>query len=184
MEGSDTERQARAAIDLTAKHFPFWNNRDICSGVLDYCDPSGANSNFSTEETKSSVKILNTYGLFPGTNLWQRNITIGVAIMNRLLSKRDPRGFPCFRIDEDTCPIIARAFAGGYRYPEVGEPGYGSDMPLKGVCKGQDFDYTHMVDPVRYPLISAMRLLKEEFEAAQKPLLPNRGRNPNPAKRM
>jgi len=183
LEGSDTERQAQATLDLTSKNFPFWNDRSICAGVLDFCDPSGGNSNFSTKETGSSVKILNTYGIHPGTNLWQRSIAIGVAIINRLLTKRDPLGNPCFRIDEDNCPLLVRAFSGGYKYPSKGDDGYGKDEPMKGISKGQDYDYSHVSDSCRYPILNAMRLLRQEYEAPKKALLP-RVQNPNPAKRF
>lgn len=147
LEGSDSERQARGVQELTAKEFPFalpsWPKKEDCAGVLDFCDPSGDNSNFSTKQTGSSVKIFQTVGIFPGTMLWNRGIAVGITLLNRLMEKKDRLGRPVFMIDRKNCPLLFNALSGGYRYPEVGESGYGKDEPLKG-CVSQEMDYSHV----------------------------------------
>lgn len=175
LEGSDTDRQAEEALKITANEFPFWNQPEICAGVMDWCDPSGDNSNFSTKATGSSVKILRTHGINPGYKLWERNIEMGLAIMNRLLSKKDSHGGPVFKIDSKWCPILFRAFIGEYRYPEAGQPGYGSNNPLKGdLCGNVD----HPQDSLRYGILNTMKLLRTEHEESKKNL--PKSRDPNP----
>lgn len=177
LEGSDTDRQAQECVRKTNEEFPFWNDRSICAGIMDFCDPSGANSNFSTVATGSSVKILNTYGIYPGVHLLDRNVMWGCTLINRLLGKTDKEGQRCFRIDRIGAPRAFRAFAGGYRFPMEGEGGK-PDEPLKGVAH-QIHDYSHSVDPIRYSIVNTMRLAREEAERALPPNFMNRIKNPN-----
>lgn len=185
LEGSDTDRQAEAAAKLTEREFPFWNDRTICAGVLDFCDPSGVNANFGAtwrrngegkaERIGSCVQILHTHGIRPGTILWQRGISIGIALINRFLLKRDHLGNPCFKIDKKNCPILSKAFRGGYAYGEPGESGYNPDNPepRKGLAH-QDFDFSHVVDSSRYCQLNTLRLLKNEYQQAKAPLFRQR----------
>lgn len=188
LEGSDTERQARGIVSLTDSEFevngqPFWNERSICAGVLDFCDPSGDNSNFSTKATGSPVKILNTFGINPGTMLWNRGIEVGITIGNRLMEKQDAAGNFVFKIDKKNCPILYNALCGGYRYPEPGESGFGKNEPLKGLAS-QDFDFSHVADAFRYGFMNCMTLLRSEYEKKKPPnFASSRPRNPNPARR-
>lgn len=174
LEGSDTERQAKTAKEVTEREFPFWNNRMICAGVIDQVDPSGNNRNFTTDATASAVKILATYGIHPGTNMWSRSISVTNSVVNRLMGKRDAKGKPVFMLDKKNCPRLYEACMGGLRYPEVGEPGYGSGEPLKG-RNCQEHDYTHVTDGFRYGVIGCMKLLRIEHEEATKPS--NRSKN-------
>lgn len=190
LEGSDTDRQAGLAIKTTDSEFPFWNNRTICSGLMDYCDPAGNNSNFGVsrnlkgEKIGSCVQILNTHGIRPGTMLWQRGVQIGVTLINRFLAKRDARGQACFKIDAKHCPHLHAAFSGGYRYPQAGEPGFGHDEPLKGEHKGI-MDYSHPADAFRYPALNTLKLLKHEYQATKDPLFRQRETvNLNPERAM
>jgi hypothetical protein len=180
LSGSDTERQAIQAVNRTTSEFPFWNNRSICAGILDFSDPAGAASNFSTAATASNVKILNTHGVFPGTKLWERGLQIGLAIVNRMLEKRDSKGRPCFKLDRKNCPMLWKAFCGKYRWPMEHEAGWNSNTPVKGHDCGH---VDHVCDAMRYPLMNVMKLLREEFE----PLKPSARRqeaiNPNPVRR-
>lgn len=186
LEGSDTDRQATLAVKFTDSEFsdeetgrPYWNDRSICAGILDFCDPAGNNSNFGVSRNKdgekigSCVQILNTYGIRPGTLLWQKRVIVGVTIINRFLAKRDGKGRACMKIDAKNCPNLHAAFSGGYRYPAVGEPGYGNDEPLKGEHAGQ-MDYSHMADPVRYVAMNVLKLMKGEYEATKIPLFRQR----------
>lgn len=185
LEGSDSESQARGIVAMTAAEFPFalpsWKGDQVCAGVLDFCDPSGDNSNFSTKSTGSSVKIFNTNGIYPGTLLWNRGIAIGLTLINRMLEKRDGRGRSIFKVDKKNCPVLYRAIKGGYRYPNVGESGYGKDEPLKGTV-GQEFDYSHIFDSIRYPVMNCMKLLRTEFMRAKQPTNLVTRRNINPVR--
>lgn len=186
LEGSDSERQARGVQEMTAKEFPFalpsWPRKEDCAGVLDFCDPSGDNSNFSTKQTGSSVKIFNTAGIFPGTMLWNRGIAVGITLGNRMMEKTDRHGRPIFMIDKKNCPMLFNALSGGYRYPEPGESGYGKDEPMKGMTS-QDFDYSHPADAMRYGWMNCMTLLRAEYERGKNPIK-FVARNINPQRRV
>ena len=122
---SDVDRQCKAVHDITRTIFPFWNDRDICAGIMDYCDPAG---NAKTDKG-SSVNVLRTYGFYPG--FVRSGLQESIAVVNRLMENRDMFGHPVYRIDKDTCPMLYTANMGGYRYPVEGEPGFGGDEPLK-----------------------------------------------------
>ena len=185
LESSDTERQAREALKLTERDFPFWNDRSICGGLFDYCDPAGKNSSYLTSDKKlrDPIAVLNTYGIFPGykTAQSERGLQVSIALVNRLLEKRDDKDRPCYRVDKKNCPILYRGYIGGYRYPNSGEAGYGNNEPLKGVlCNHLD----HIQDSARYSKINALKLLKAEHEAKKQSNLAARYENPNPRKRI
>lgn len=180
LEGSDTDQQAEMALKATEEEFPFWNDRHVCAGVLDFVDPAGANANFGAtfrrnaegknERIGSCVQVLNTHGIRPGSLLWQRGIIAGITLINRFLAKRDRKGNPCFRIDKKHCPLTAKGFRGGYAYGEPGEVGYDPDspMPRKGLTN-QDFDFSHVMDGFRYPALNTLRLLKLEYQQTKEP---------------
>lgn len=152
---SDTDRQCRRVKEITNKIFPFWNDRDICSGVRDYCDIAGV----AKKAEGSSLKVLATHGIFPGYS--RMGLAESIALYNRLLQKRDRHGNYIYRLDKFSCPRLHTASSGGYRYPNPGEPGHGSDEPLKGEA-GQNYD--HIADASRYAKINCMRLLREAGE--------------------
>jgi hypothetical protein len=156
---SDVERQCRAVGEITHSAFPFWNDRSMCAGVRDYCDVAG---NQQTDKG-SSVKVLNTYGFYPG--FCRMGLQESLAVYNRLLEKNDRFGRPIYRIDEDCCPMLTTALSGGYRYPVEGEVGWGSDEPLKGPKGG---NYDHIADASRYPKYNCLRLIRAELEKAKK----------------
>lgn len=156
---SDVDRQCRNVLDITTKAFPFWNDRQICSGVKDYCDPAG---NAKTDKG-SSISVLRTYGIYPG--FVRAGLQESIAVYNRLLEKRDRYGKPIYRIDKETCPMLYTASIGGYRYPVEGEPGFGGDEPLKGPAGG---DYDHIADASRYSKFNLLRLIRVELEQAKK----------------
>lgn len=169
--GSDTDRQAKEALDITNLEFPFWNDRDTCSGILDFCDPSGANkTGMGIKGREHHVAILNSHGIFPGYKTKERGIATTIAICNRLLNTTDPdTSKHVFRIDTEYCPVLHNALLGQYRYPKEGEPGYGTDtaQPLKGdVVDNCD----HVVDSWRYGIINCMRLANEPNEKQLPPI--------------
>lgn len=170
---SDADRQSLQALHITQEEFPFWNDRAVCSGVLDFCDPAYASTSGTTkiEVNKervdmSQLAVFNRNGIWPGMRTHARGLQETIAIVNRLLTKRDAKGAPCYRIDIKGCPQLRRAMAGGYRYPSVGEPGFGKNEPLKGpLCEGLDA----VADAARYGKINCLRLLQTEMERPNKP---------------
>jgi hypothetical protein len=156
---SDVDRQCKAVLDITRTAFPFWNDRSICSGVRDYCDPAG---NAQTDKG-SSVNVLRTYGIYPG--FIRMGLQESIAIYNRLLAKKDAFDKPVYHLDKLTCPQLFVASSGGYRYPVEGEPGFGGDEPLKGPSGG---DYDHVCDASRYAKFNCLKLLRTEAEQSKK----------------
>lgn len=140
LTGSDTDRQSIELLKVLANEFPWWNQaNDICPESRFYCDPAAANSNFSTGPTSSSVKVMNTHGIFPGVKMLNRGLTPTIAVMNRLLqlnheitTAEGPKTIHHFKIDVERCPVLASAFRGAYRYPLASDSGYASGNPLKG----------------------------------------------------
>lgn len=156
---SDVDRQCKAVLDITRVVFPFWNDRNICAGVRDYCDPAG---NAKTDKG-SSVNVLRTYGVYPG--FVRMGLQESLAVYNRLLEKKDRFGKLVYQIDKATCPKLFIASSGGYRYPVEGEPGFGGDEPLKGPKGGE---YDHLADASRYAKFNCLRLIRAEVEQAKK----------------
>lgn len=155
---SDVERQCRGVLEITDKVFPFWNDRAFCAGVLDFCDPAGAQK----KDTGSSLHVLNSYGIYPGfarVRLQER-----IALYNRLLERKDRHGNFVYRIDKKGCPMLLTASLGGWRYPMSGEPGFGSNEPLKGEAGGH---YDHVADGFSYSACGVLRIIKAEHEAAK-----------------
>lgn len=189
LESSDTDIQCKAVKELTEEQFPFWNDREKCAGILDYCDPAAANDSFTKkivvngkEVKQSALNIMRSHGIYPAYSTTARGLMETNTIVNRLLVKRDFEGRLVYQIDPKGCPRLVRAMRGGYRYPALGEPGYGSNEPLKGeLCEGLD----HNADSARYAKCNALKLLKTEAEPIKPSNLAARvKRNPNPARRI
>lgn len=157
LEDSDTDRQCRRVVEITTQDFSFWNDRDLCSGVLDYCDPAGA----ARKDTGKSTDILATYGIYPSFKNRVRSLQKSIAVYNRILEAKDKQGNFIYRIDKKGCPLLYVASIGGYRYPKVGEAGYGNDEPGKGPSFG---NFDHVADAARYPKINCMNLAKMDNE--------------------
>lgn len=153
LTGSDTDRQSIELLKVLAAEFPFWNSRsDICPQTLFFCDPAARNSSFTVAgPTSSALKVLQSHGIHPGMKTGVR-LQPSIAACNRLLQQNhvvdtiatvdNPEGKKTvwhFKIDKEKCPLLARAMAGEYRYPSVGEVGFGNDEPLKGsLCNHAD----------------------------------------------
>lgn len=192
LKDSDADRQSLQALHVTETEFPFWNDRNICAGVLDFCDPAynATSGTMKIEVNKadggktsvdmSQMAVFRKNGIFPGFRTSARGLQETIAIVNRLLQKKDRHGHYCYKIDRKGCPQLRRAMAGGYRYPSVGEPGFGKSEPLKGpLCEHLDA----VSDASRYGKISVLKLLQAEMEAVKKPNFQAVRRNPNPARR-
>lgn len=166
-EMSDVQRQCVAVKDITEREFPFWNDRSICSGVLDYCDPAGA----AKTDKGSSVQVLNAEGIFPSWQTRVRSLDTTIAIVNSLMKQKDPQGRYVYKLDKKNCPRLYAASLGEYRYPFEGEPGFATGEPIKGPkANGAD----HIADSSRYPKINCLRLaqriMDEKLKASVGPL--------------
>jgi len=159
LEDSGIEDQCIKVKKHTVAHYPFWNDRSICAGVYDFCDPAGDQN----KDTGKSVDVMRTHGYNPGFQTQMRSLPITITICNRLLEKRDETGKPQFRIDRINANRLYVAILGGYRYPNEGEAGYKPDkqLPLKGPQAG---GHDHPPDAWRYAVLNCMKLAKEEFE--------------------
>lgn len=189
---SDTDRQCLSAIARTEAEFPFHNDRELCSGVLDFVDPQGMSSTYTrqikvtmngkdTTVNESSVNIMRTHGIYPGMRTTGRGLQETIAVVNRLFQKEDAQKRQCFKVDISGCPQLARGYRGGYRWPAIGETGYGSNVPLKGeACSGLD----HPQDAGRYSKINCLRLLQAEMAGVKPPLYAGKKKSQNPARRI
>lgn len=189
---SDTDRQVISALARTEAEFPFHNDREQCSGVLDFCDPAGMNSSYSrqikvtmagkdTTVADSSVNIMRTHGIYPGMRTVARGLQETIAVVNRLMQKEDAQGRQCFGVDTAGCPQLTRGYRGGYRWPTATEPGFGSNVPLKGeACDNLD----HPQDASRYGKINCLRLLQAEMAGTKPPLFAAKKKSINPARRL
>jgi hypothetical protein len=157
---SDVDRQCEKALEITNVVFPFWNDRFLCSGVLDFCDAAGDQK----KDTGKSIDVLNTYRIYPGFS--RMNMATSLAVYNRLLQKTDLKGRLTYRIDRKACPMLYTASLGGYRYPVRGEPGFNSGKPLKGEAGG---NYDHIADAARYAKMNCLKLIRQELAVDKKP---------------
>jgi hypothetical protein len=162
-EQSDVDRQCRAVTEILETQFPFATDRDICSGVLHYCDPAGAQK----KDTGSSIEVLNSNGFYPVYQTRIRSLHTTIAIGNRLMEIKDPLGRNVYRLDRINCPRLHRAQAGEYRYPFRGEPGYSSGEPIKGPRAG---GADHIADAARYGRINCLQLAHRMMDEMQKNL--------------
>jgi hypothetical protein len=163
--GSDTELQCREVLKLQEAYFPFHNNRDICSGVLHYCDPAGN----AKKSTGSDLKVLKNYHIHPGFKTKERGLATTLATCNRLLEMKDKRGAPVYRISKKGCPVLYAGLCGKYRYPSLGEPGYGEGNPLKGPAVD---NVDHVMDAWRYPKINCLKLMDDDMPPPAPPTGP------------
>lgn len=166
LEGSDIDAQTEEALKVTEEQFPFWNDRDICSGLKDYADPTGA-ARTGHGKNRSYFKVLHSHGIYPGFRYL--DIAPSVVIVNRALSAVDPTGQPMIQVDEESCPLITAAFSGKYRYPAKGEAGYGADNAAP--VKGEDCDnIDHIADVARYTCHNILKLIQIPETKAKPPI--------------
>src|SRR5262249_41998377 len=160
-EMSDAERQCRAVWEITREVFPFWNDRSVCSGVLDACDPAGAQK---TDKGRT-IDVLATHSVFPKYQTKRGTCQTPLPAYNRLMEKKDRFGRLVYRVDRKNCERLYLASAGGYRYPKEGEVGFKSGEPGKGPDFG---NFDHLADASRYAKINFLRLMKVAMEETQK----------------
>lgn len=187
---SDTERQAIELLKVLAEEFPWWNGgSEFCPQTLFFCDPAARNSSFTARgPTASALKVLQSHGIHPGFKIGL-NLQPSIAVVNRVLQQHhmaDIIDFKTgekrrkavwhFRIDKKWCPDLCDAMGGRYRYPAVGEPGYGKDEPMKGIaCQHAD----HVHDAFRYMLCNVLDIAEEGHLGAMKANYPEEA-NPEP----
>lgn len=177
-EMSDIDRQCQRVQEITEEEFPFYNDRKICAGVLDFCDPAGAQKT----DKGSSIEVMQKNGIWPQYQTAVRSLDTTISIVNRLMRAKDPNGRFVYRVDKKHCPRLYVAHMGAYRYPKPGEAGYATGDPIKGPqADGAD----HIEDASRYPKINCLRLAKRAMEEL-KPrtgVLAQQARKLNPLKR-
>jgi Terminase large subunit, T4likevirus-type, N-terminal len=160
-EMSDIDRQCQRVQEITEDEFPFHNDRNVCAGIMDFCDPAGAQKG----DKGSSIEVMNKNGIWPVYQTAVRSLDTTISIVNRLMQSRDPNGRVQYRVDRKNCPRLFLAHSGEYRWPKPGEAGFNTGLPIKGPqANGAD----HLEDASRYPKINCLRLAKKVIEE-QKP---------------
>lgn len=187
LEGSDTDRQCVELLKVLANEFPFWNKGlPICPQTLFFCDPAARNSAFTSRGPNSSaLRVINSHGIFPGMKTGV-HLQPRIATLNRLLQQNytiqngTTKTVWQFRINKTKCPVLARAMAGAYRYPAKDQPGYGSDLPLKGALCGH---VDHVADSAAYLIINVLDIA-EEHHTSSMTTAREQMSNPEPARRI
>lgn len=177
-EMSDIDKQCLRVQEITEEEFPFYNDRSICAGVLDFCDPAGAQKG----DKGSSIEVMNKNGIWPVYQTKVRSLDTTISIVNRLMQSKDPNSRFVYRIDKKHCPRLYVAHQGEYRYPKPGEAGYSTGDPVKGPqANGAD----HIEDASRYPKINCLRLAKRLMEELKPKtgVLAQRAKKINPMKK-
>jgi hypothetical protein len=102
-------------------------------------DPAGNQKSTLYEETSFDLIKRNGLKAYPApTNDVDRRIS---AVESLLLGQRE--GGPALLIDKDKCPVLVRAFSGGYRYSKM-RSGQRKPTPDKGN------EYSHIMDALQY----------------------------------
>jgi len=120
----------------------------------DYCDPAWMQHSDKSEKT--SVDILNDYGIFPTYTVMHPNDRVKI-IQNLLAIRKD--GSPGLLIDEDGCPLCAEAMKGAYVFSNT----QGQEKPQK------DGWYEHLMETAQYiaatmPLFNKGNKERKEFD--------------------
>lgn len=175
---SDTDRQCLELLRVLSEIFPFWNsNAQVCPEVIFVCDPAARNKSFTKKgSTESALAVFHSHSIFPAFRIGA-GLVPSLAVENRLMQQKHVEKLPDetertiyhFKISATGCPLLCRALRGEYRYPMLGEPGFGSGDPLKGeLCSGAD----HKNDGFRYSVIHVFGLGKEDHPESMKPRVP------------
>lgn len=178
LSDSDTDRQCLELLRVLAEEFPFWNsNPQVCPEVRFYCDPAARNKSFTKKgSTESALAVMHSHGIYPGYRIGA-GLNPSLAVVNRLMQQRHIEKSPDgtertvyhFKISSTGCPLLCRALRGEYRFPLLGESGFGSGEPLKGeLCNGAD----HRVDGFRYGVLNVFGLGKEDHPEGMRPRNP------------
>lgn len=163
LTGSDAERQSRELLNALSEEFPFWNTgTPSCPQCLFFCDPAARNrAGTSQGPTSSALKVLHSHQIFPGYKL-NAHLQPTITAVNRLLQQHYQtdagKTIWSFQIDPERAPELCSGLRGKYRYPTMGEPGWGSNKPIKGdECDGVD----HVCDALRYAIINVLDIAQE-----------------------
>lgn len=199
LTGSDTDRQAVELLKVLAIEFPFWNSlSELCPQTIFFCDPAARNSAFTTSEytergsVASALKVFHSHGIYPGYKVGM-GLQPSIATVNRILQSHhfvetidfktgeiSQKAVWHFQIDKNKCAVLADAIRGRYRYPAIGEPGYGKDVPLKGDAVSH---CDHVADSFRYLCCGVVRLAEENHAGGMKSAQPVIA-NPEPARQI
>ena len=105
---------AQTVLDRCAQWFP-----NHAAGFEDFCDPAGqqVQSIESEKSERRDIEVLNGLGIFPKyEHGWSRKD--GRSLVHQLLRIRNDRT-PSVYVDRIGCPVLVRAFLGGYCFPET-----------------------------------------------------------------
>jgi hypothetical protein len=135
LENSNTPDLARQIIALLQNRF----RRSWDYNLLEfYCDPAGHQERETTSDKSenTSIKIFNSYGLFPQTRKFGKPET--TQLIETVFDVTLPNGEPVVLIDP-SCEYLIRCVSGGLHYPENGRDGYYANN-----------EFTHGGDMLRY----------------------------------
>lgn len=175
---SDTDRQCLELLRVLSEEFPFWNNNpQVCPEVRFVCDPAARNKSFTKKgSAESPLAVMHSHGIYPAYKIGA-GLDKSLAVENRLMQQNHVekaqdgslRTVWHFQISSTGCPLLCRALRGEYRFPVLGEPGFGSGDPLKGeLCDGAD----HKNDGFRYSVIHVFGLGAEDHPEGMRPRNP------------
>jgi hypothetical protein len=135
-----TRDHAQSVISKCSEWYP--NHQP---GYADYCDPAGqqVKSVESEKNERRDTEVLNGLGIYP-EYAWGWSRKDGRSLIHQLLNTRSD-GTPSLIIDPEGCPVLYRAFAGQYVFPET----------LNGKIKEEPNDEDHPTGDV----MAALRYL-------------------------
>ena len=120
LENSNTPELAKAIVrKLQSFYFAAWQNN-----LLElHCDPAGHQERETTSDKSqnTSIKIFNTYGLFPATKKFGKVET--TELIETIFDVTLPNGEPAVLI-HPRCEYLIECAAGGLHFPESGRDGY------------------------------------------------------------
>ncbi len=154
LEGSNTIELLREVLEKL--NGPFRSSWDS-NNLRVYCDPAGHQERETTADKSqnSSIKILNSGGLFPETRKF--GVPESTQQVEAIFSMMLPDGLPAVLV-HPRCEYLISCFDGGWAYPkEKGREGY----PMK------DGHYEHGGDFTRYLLCN--RFDPSDMIGAKKP---------------
>jgi hypothetical protein len=108
------ERFVPKVLQALRIEFPEWGNSDV--SWRDFADPSGVALKDTDMGSCFKVMAKNGIKVTPGAVAWEPRR----SSVEHFLLKHTKEG-PGLQLDLEKCPVLARGFKGGYRYPEKAE---------------------------------------------------------------
>ena len=137
-KGKGIQQFAPEVMQQLRVHYPEWN--DPVKHFRNYIDPAGTFRN--DVDANTCAKEMHNQGLrniFPGDVTWEARR----GAVDHFLVKHTKQG-PAIIINEKTCPVLVKGFAGGYMYPEKASDVEPTKLrPIKN-------EYSHPHDALQY----------------------------------